>query len=306
MRGRRVPFAVLTAMLVFGACWIPVGLGLPIGASPVTLEDYHDIRPGAPILPEYYVDVHTLHGEPRAYTCTANFVFRDDDGNRYLGTAGHCASFSSEDRVQTWAYPQGPVAHDINGEPIGRFVYASYLLGESQVQDLLGPTVPAIDRPWISDFALIRIDEGVPVDPQMAHFGGPTGINDDLSPLPVVLHVYGWGILGTPAFDLPGSNGTAFEIPAHGRTFVAPGMPDPHVVRWVGATGGGDSGSPVISMDGRAVGVHVALNFMQDAGTGGADAGNVLIVRIGPELERAQENLGFPLTLMTAPLRTIV
>ncbi len=100
------------------------------GALPVGTEDHTDLQPGAPILPDGWLTVNTLHGEERHTVCTANFLFTDEDGNRYIGTAGHCAPV--EDGVHTWAYPEGPVAmhgtRTDTAQPIGHFVFAATTL----------------------------------------------------------------------------------------------------------------------------------------------------------------------------------
>jgi hypothetical protein len=83
------------------------------------------------------------------------------------------------------------VARDGAGAAIGRFAYAI-------LQDP-------------KDFALIELDAGVPLNAQMCHFGGPTGLNSDQPADPVVLHHYGNGIaLGTV---LPARTGVALGMP---------------------------------------------------------------------------------------------
>lgn len=64
----------------------------------------------------------------------------------------------------------------------------------------------------------------------------------------------------------------------------------------------GDSGSGVISDDGRAVGVLVTVGVHAGSiGAGGVDAGVVGVTRLAPQLARAAEVLGVALTLATAP-----
>lgn len=270
-----------------------------LGALPVTFDDWADLRPGAPILPDAWLTVRTLHGETRHTVCTANFVFSDEEGNRYIGTAGHCAPV--ERGVHVWAPGEGPVAlHGARIEdavPIGHFVFA----GSTLVPSALPVPIVGLTPEW--DLALIRLDPDVRVSPQMAHFGGPTSLNEDLSPMPVVLHHYGWGVHGVngePEVD----DCCAFEQPAHGRTAVAPSLGDARLVHVFDLAGGGDSGSPVISADGRAVGVVSSMNYGDHGASleGGARTGNAVYVRLGPQVAFAEATLGLDLTLATAPL----
>lgn len=64
----------------------------------------------------------------------------------------------------------------------------------------------------------------------------------------------------------------------------------------------GDSGSGIVSDDGRAVGVIVTVGVHTSSiGTGGVDAGVMGITRLGPQEARAEQVLGLALTLQTAP-----
>jgi hypothetical protein len=78
-------------------------------------------------------------------------------------------------------------------------------------------------------------------------------------------------------------------------------MPDPDHVYAQAVALPGDSGSGVISDDGRAVGVLVTVGVHTGSiGTGGLDAGVVGITRLAPQLARAASMLGVGLTLVTA------
>jgi hypothetical protein len=229
----------------------------PVGVA----ESCPGVRPGA--------IVNSFVGQ-----CTLNFLFQGADGNRYIGTAGHCAleapAIGGQAGEKTWAPGTGPVATDADGNRIGEWAYAI-------LQDP-------------KDFSLIRLDPGVASSPQMCHFGGPTGINSDQPGLssPTELEIFGEGVaVGT-------------VVPA--RTMLALGMPDPDHVYAQGVVVPGDSGSGVISADGRAVGVAVTTGIHTSSiGTSGLDAGEVGITRLAPQLARAQQVLGITLTLMTAP-----
>jgi hypothetical protein len=208
--------------------------------------------------------------------CTLNFLFGGSDGRRYIGTAGHCilgeSPIGGDVGERSWAPGAGPEARDAAGNRVGEFAYAI-------LQDP-------------KDFALIRLDTQTPASAGMCHFGGPTGINDDRPGLaqPVVLNYFGDGVaVGT-------------LLPA--RSALAFGMPDPDHVFAQGVAVPGDSGSAVISSDGRAVGVLITVGVHSDSiGTTGLDAGDVGITRLSPQLERAQQQLAVSLTLQQAPLQ---
>jgi hypothetical protein len=205
--------------------------------------------------------------------CTFNFLFNGSDGRRYIGTAGHCilgeSPIGGDVGEESWAPGTGPEATDAAGNRIGEFAYAI-------LQDP-------------KDFAVIRLDPGVEASPQMCHFGGPTGVNTDQGSAPVVLNYFGNGL------------GVGSVLPA--RSALALGMPDPDHVFANGVVIPGDSGSGVISSDGRAVGVAVTLGLHTGGiGTGGIDVGTIGITRLAPQEARAEQVLGHSLTLQTAGL----
>lgn len=222
---------------------------LPFGVGPCP-----GVRPGAIVRSE-------------KGSCTFNFLFVGSDGNRYMGTAGHCilgdSVFSENAGEEVWLPGAGPAASDGAGRRVGEFAYA------------------VLQSP--KDFALVRLDPGVAADPQMCHFGGPTAINNERPSTPVVLHHRG--------------NGIGFGSTVSARTHVAPSMPDADHVFAMGAAISGDSGSGVISSDGRAVGVLVTVGV--HAG-GLTDAGFIGITRLQPQIDQAARALGVSLALQTA------
>jgi hypothetical protein len=198
--------------------------------------------------------------------CTFNFLFAGSDGRSYIGTAGHCILNAVGE--MTWAPDTGPVATDADGDPIGEFAYA--ILRDPK------------------DFALIRLDPGVKANAQMCHFGGPTGVNTNTPPPlvnPVVLHYNG--------------NGLVFGSALPARSCLAFGMPDPNHVFCNGLVTPGDSGSGVISADGRAVGVLVTLSVHF---SNGVHLGTVGITRLAPQVAGAEGELEIVLVLQTADL----
>jgi len=235
---------------------IPVPAAAPVGTGTCP-----GVRPGAIVTSD-------------AGQCTLNFRFNGSDGERYIGTAGHCilgeSPIGGDVGEESWAQGSGPVARDAEGNRIGEFAYA------------------VLQDP--KDFALIRLDDGVEASSQMCHFGGPNGTNGDQTGSPVVLNHYGNGI------------GVGSVLPA--RSALALGMPDPDHVFAEGVALPGDSGSGVISSDGRAVGVLVTVGVHSGSiGTGGIDAGDVGITRVPPQEARAEQVLGTTLNLQTAPLQ---
>jgi hypothetical protein len=233
-------------------------IGVP-AAAPVGTGTCPGVRPGA--------IVNSDTGQ-----CTFNFLFTGSDGNRYIGTAGHCilgdSPVGGDVGEQSWAPGTGPEARDGNDVRIGEFAYAI-------LQDP-------------KDFALIRLDPGVQANPQMCHFGGPTGLNDDITEELTVLQHFGNGL------------GVGAVLPA--RSALAFGLPDPDHVYAEGAVVPGDSGSGIISDDGRAVGVIVTTGVHTNSiGFPVIDAGTMGVTRLGPQVARAGQVLGLALTLQTAP-----
>ncbi len=227
--------------------------------TPVGVGSCPGVRPGARV-------------QSKAGFCTFNFLFRSPDGQRYMGTAGHCILGMMEPppgeiSELTWAPGTGPEAKDGDGKRIGEFTYA------------------VLEDP--KDFALVRLDPGVEASPEMCHFGGPTGINSDITPDIVELAYYGLGV------------GVGTVLPA--RSAVAAGLPDPDHVYALGAALPGDSGSGVISSDGRAVGVLVSVGLHGlGINENGVDFGTLGITRLGPQLARAREKLHTTIELVTA------
>lgn len=251
-----------------GKCQLiaPLRTASPIGVA----TPCEGVRPGALV-------------ESDVGLCTMNFLFTGSDGNRYIGTAGHCIieapSTGGDFADRSWGPGEGPVARDGDGKRIGEFAYAA--LNDSEE----------------ADFSLIRLDPGVAASAQMCQFGGPTGLNSDRPGLtaPTVLNHFGNGIL---VGNIAVTNQTT--VPA--RSALALGMPSPKHVYAEGLVVPGDSGSGIQSSDGRAVGVVVTTGVHSSSvGTSGVDAGTVGVVRLGPMVQRAESFTGTSYTLQTAP-----
>jgi hypothetical protein len=235
--------------------------------APVGVGSCRGVRPGARI----QIARPDLGRNSRA-SCTMNFIYRGRDARgrttMYVGTAGHCVLPDDKARERAWAPQRGPIAYDGDGNAIGRVSYA-----------VLNAT---------SDFALIRLSPRVSYDPQMCHFGGPRGINNERTNATMTLRHYGQGL------------GTSL-VPA--RTSVARGTPDPHRVLALGAVTPGDSGSGVLTPDGRAVGVVVTVGGHLGGSILSPQTGTVGITRVGPQLARAGRVLGQTMRIVPAPLR---
>lgn len=241
----------------------------PFGIAP--LSTCPGVRPGSAV----YV--------AGAGTCTLNFLFAGSDGRKYIGTAGHCvptlynaldpASISGGEVV--YAHSSGPEVKDSRGAVIGNIAYGRLTSTE--------------------DFALIRLNDlgSGKANPAMCHFGGPVGYSTDLTSTPTMIHYYGNGV------------GAAQTLPARSG-HSAWGMPSNEHVLATGFAISGDSGSPVITPDGRAIGVLVAIGAMQDLTESKPAAGTILITRPWngtSQIDRARQKIGLSsLALMTAPL----
>ena len=234
----------------------------PAAATPpVGLSGCSGVRPGAA--------VRTDSG-----LCTLGFLFRGTDGERYVATSAQCMGAFVGQRAP--ARGAGVVASDEFGSRIGEFAY-----GVTGIR---------------ADFALIRLDRHVAASPQMCHFGGPTARNDDGGSKPVVLHYYGTGFLTSRISVVPEGIGLGSVAP--GRSAFAVGLDDPDWVFAFGTGTYGDLGSPVISSDGRAVGLLVFAGVVRS----GIHSGTLGIMRLGQQVDGAEERLKIGLELMTAPM----
>ncbi len=199
--------------------------------------------------------------------CTFNFLFRgyvhDEWGNlveagRFMGTAGHCALENQTEQEFVWAAGSGPPVRDGTNARIGEFAYAV--------------------NSSTKDFALIRLDDGVNANPQMCHFGGPTGMWDpSFSPTaPKIVQHFGQGMVFGKTVSARSGAGY---------------LSDPN---WsFGGTAAifGDSGSGVETEDGRAFGVLVAISPL-----------GIVFTRMPPRVEDARRALNLvSLELQTAP-----
>ncbi|MDQ3962456.1 MAG: S1 family peptidase [Actinomycetota bacterium] len=214
------------------------------------------VRPGAKVL---YRDAY----------CTMNFVFKGSDGNDYVGTAGHCPFQGNKEAVRRWKKGRGLEARDASGIRIGEFAFAARVKDDD------------------IDFALIRLDRGVEANPEMEFFGGPTGLNDDITYGLELINMYGHGLV--------------FGDVKRDRQFLTPnGFDDKESIFATGAASPGDSGAPVTTDEDEALGIFVeggaALRIPE---SGPPYPGNTIIVRLPHNIALAEDELDLRLRLVT-------
>lgn len=205
------------------------------------------------------------------FACTLNFLWRGSDGARYIGTAGHCTVGSAV----------GTPALDYQGHRIGALAYRLFDFRN-------------IDPALHDDFALIRIDPKVPASGAVAVWGGPTKTYTGLSPSPVHLRFVGRGL------------GAAAVAPA--RRAVATAVTSPFLIHFIGPANFSDSGAPVTTADGQAVGVLTGLarvgdgpsDFIRGNASSGYEVGSMWTTRLPRQVALAEKALGIKLKLETA------
>jgi hypothetical protein len=201
---------------------------------------------------------------PRGTVYTMGFVLKGIDAKgksaTYVTTVGGYVYRAYGTKV--WSPAAGPRAYNSAGRVIGRFVYAVH-----------------IDTPDATSFGLVKLDKGVKANPQVCHFGGPTGVYKETGTAPFTVQYYGQGV---PADSVS---------PA--RTGSALGSPNAETVFMQGIIGLGDEGGPAL-VDG------AALGYIDGAVGGGGGGAGFAVSRLGPWLTKAQKALKVRFTLQTA------
>jgi hypothetical protein len=169
------------------------------------------------------------------YGCTANFVFTDGS-SQYIGTARHCT-----DRV---------------GQEVTMQVDTTTLAVVGTVAKMTtGEGVPG------NDWALIKIDPAVAatwgVDPAVPVLGGPQGVYSACDATPVTYYGHGYGVAVGPG-KVEGGVATNLYDDGYG---------------WLGFGAPGDSGSPVLTAGGQAIGDFTHLLVDTSAYLGNDHAG---------------------------------
>lgn len=236
-------------------------------AAAVAPETMPSPRPG---------DAITVEGNPGG--CTLGFLFAGSDGATYASTAGHCV-LGGEEAGRSWrpgAGPQVSLAGDTNRPgAIGRVVFAEFL--------------PTQDNDWL-DFALIRLERAVRGDGRVRDIGGPAGIYTAQADDPVRLSFYGKGIVVGDV--LPSRELLALNTSRRSHVYAH------------GVAAPGDSGAPVLTAEGEAVGLILGAGG-NTVGVGlgtasvGHDAAPLRIGRLGPVLADAARTLKLRFRLIT-------
>jgi hypothetical protein len=220
----------------------------------------------------------------RGGTCTLGFILAGSDGATYAATAGHCVLDTSLPGDQRRTYPRGTgpdvsLTGNADGSTtsrgtIGKVVYAEFARTEA-------------DDDWY-DFALIRINGNVRPDPRVRGLDRPRYVDNSTADWPALLSFYG--------------QGDAFGQVQPARRLVANTMHNPRHVYANGPAFFGDSGAPVLSSDGGAVGIVVGAGGTSvGIGIGSVELGHDealnIICRLKPLLAHATSFLRVRLTI---------
>ncbi len=236
--------------------------------------------PGWPSVDEAVIrpGVRIVQGEPFSGTCTANYVFSSPDNRTlYLGTASHCV---------TGQAIGDPIAIG-GGVVTGTLVYCSW--GGATSGAACEDKEPGDDG-FEDDFALVHIPDDARslVHPALMHWGGPTGIASTPVETDTLVLTYG----NTPLRD---GDQDDIEIADPREGYVDASTEASTRVTLVPASISGDSGSPILLHDGRALGVVQTVSV----GTSGVANG---VVNLAAALASLEARTGAVLELKTFQL----
>lgn len=184
----------------------------------------------------------TIQPGVRVYTggsqCTTNFVFTSPDNSSvYIGLAAHCVG----------DLPLGaPATFSVPGT--GRLAYSSWRTMD-EVDERNGRALS------YNDFALIRVDDAWRhrVSPSMRHFGGPVAMADTSADVKQGDKVLTYGNSGLRQ---------GIEQSNWHEGYVLNEFRDWHRDVWTATPGVfGDSGSGMMTADGKAMGIVVTRSF---------------------------------------------
>lgn len=189
--------------------------------------------------------------------CTANFIFFNAT-DVFIGQAAHCAGTGAPTQTSgctAGSKPLGTPVTITGASKPGRLVYSSWITMAARGEK----DANTCD---FNDLALVKIDRADlgKVNPSVPAFGGPTGIATGPAAVGETVLSYGNSPLRagiTPLSEkegyLVGEEGNGWS---HTCYTVTPGIP-------------GDSGSPVLTHDGKALGVLASLALAPLAGSNG-------------------------------------
>lgn len=212
--------------------------------------------------------------------CTANFIFTDRDGARYIGQSAHCASTGGADETDGCRARSKPIGTKVAIEGATRPGVLAYSSWETMRR--VGERDPFACA--YNDFALVRIHpaDHRRVNPTVPVFGGPTGLAP-YSHAGDRHYSYGNSSL-RPINTLDAKRGTSRGTSHDGwaitvYTTTSPGIP-------------GDSGSGFLDSRGRAVGVLSTLNILPEPGSN-------TLVNLAKAIEYAERHTTLDLHLPT-------
>ncbi|MDQ3762147.1 MAG: serine protease [Actinomycetota bacterium] len=226
----------LTAVLLPGTASAAVPSWAPAGQATV--------HPG--------VQTDTEGGE-----CTANFIFYNAT-DVFLGQAAHCAGTGNPTEVSGCTAGTKPLGTPVTirgASKPGTLVYSSWItMAERGEEDP--------DACEFNDFALVKIDpaDRGNVNPSLPFFGGPTGKATTPPAVGEQVLTYGNSPLRGGITALSPKAGISLGDKGNGWSHtcytLTPGVP-------------GDSGSAVLTNDGKALGVLTTLALAPFAGSNG-------------------------------------
>lgn len=216
--------------------------------------------------------------------CTANFAFENATGSVFLGTASHCVEHDIGADVYLIQEGLAEEVSQARGPLLGQIAYSSW-----ETLDVRSTPCYVIFSciGHDNDFALVDVREELEDDVKagLYAFGGPTGVQpaEEITPLDRVAS-FGNSSL-RPGPDVADRHHGLVQGKSSAYTVLV-NFDNPGIF--------GDSGSPVLTEDGRALGVLVSVG----AGYNG-------VTMLDPALRFAEDEGGMgELRLLTAPLET--
>ncbi|ANY07048.1 hypothetical protein [Pseudonocardia sp. HH130630-07] len=186
--------------------------------------------------------------------CTAGFVLTAGD-RTFLAQAAHCGGTGGETETDGCTSAAVPLNTPVTVRGTGRTVTGTLAWSSWNTMQARDETDP--DTCAYNDLALVEIPraEAAAVGAAVPFFGGPSGIRTD--PLPAGSTVFG---LANP----PGPGGVRAVGPRAGAVAGEVGGGWGHAVYTMEPGVAGESGSPLLDADGRAVGVLSSLSSTDD------------------------------------------
>lgn len=190
--------------------------------------------------------------------CTANFFFRDRDGNVLVGQSAHCAGLGEATDTNGCTTPSRPLGTPVRiagASRPGTLVYSSWIAMQRR-----GERDPNACQ--YNDFALVRLhpDDVGRSNPTVPLFGGPNDLDRDGTVLGETVVTWGSSELRLGVRELSPKRGTSLGSAAGRWTAdvytVTPGIP-------------GDSGSGVLDARGNAVGTLSTVAALPYPGSNG-------------------------------------